>query len=293
MLLIPDNTKPFRVETDASNFAIGAILSRPNQQNKWQPVTFNSKSLSPAKRNYEVYDKEMLAVMHAFDKWSHYLRGAQEQIEVLMDHQKLTYFRKPQNLNRRQAHWVLDLQEYNFVIKHRSGKSNSKVDILSWQADHITEEKDNENIILLKDHLFIHQLNINIYDTDDYYNDIIKRLEKINKKYWDEEVEEELKDKNNKNEWTIVDKLVRKDGRIYIPNIRILREEIINLYHSWEHPGIDKTTELLQRDVYWKTLEKDVKTSSKGVLHVKLTNPTEEGKATNYTQTKSQTNPGK
>ena len=116
--------------------------------------------------------------MHAFDEWSHYLRGAQEQIEVLTDHQNLTYFRKPQNLNRRQACWVLDLQEYNFIIKHRSGKSNSKADILSRRADHVTEEKDNENIILLKDHLFIHRLDINIYTTDDYYNDIIKRLEK-------------------------------------------------------------------------------------------------------------------
>ena len=73
ILLIPNNTKPFQVETDASDFAIGAILSQPNQQNKWQPVAFISKSLSPAERNYEVYDKEMLAVMHAFDEWSHYL----------------------------------------------------------------------------------------------------------------------------------------------------------------------------------------------------------------------------
>ena len=73
ILLIPDNTKPFQVETDASNFAIGAILSQPNQQNKWQPVVFISKSLSSAERNYKVYDKEMLAIMHVFDEWSHYL----------------------------------------------------------------------------------------------------------------------------------------------------------------------------------------------------------------------------
>ena len=119
------------METDASDFAIGAILLQPNKQDKWQPVAFISKSFSPAERNYEVYDKEMLAIMHAFYEWSHYLRGAQEEIEVLTDHQNLTYFRKPQNFNQRQARWVLDLQEYNFVIKHRSGKSNSKADILS------------------------------------------------------------------------------------------------------------------------------------------------------------------
>ena len=124
ILLITDNTKPFQVETNASDFAIGAILSQPNQQNKWQPVAFISKSISPAKRNYKVYDKEMLAIMHAFDEWSHYLWGVQEQIEVLTDHQNLTYFRKPQNSNRRQAHWVLDLQEYNFVIYIEGDKGN-------------------------------------------------------------------------------------------------------------------------------------------------------------------------
>ena len=74
--------------------------------------------------------------------------------------------------------------------------------------DHTTEEKDNKNVILLKDHLFIHQLNINIYTADDYYDDIIKRLEKINKKYWDEEIEEELKE--NQESWSITNKVVRK-----------------------------------------------------------------------------------
>ena len=131
----------------------------------------------------------MLAIIHMFDEWSHYLWGAQEQIEVLTDHQNLTYFRKPQNLNRRQACWALDLKEHNFIIKHWWGKSNSKADILSQWADHVMEEKDNKNVVLLKDHLFIHQLDINVYNADDYYNDIVKRLEKIDKKYWDEGVE--------------------------------------------------------------------------------------------------------
>ena len=96
----------------------------------------------------------MLAVMRAFYEWSHYLKGAKQIIEVLTDHQNLTYFRKPQNLNRRQARWVMDLQEYNFIIKHRSGKSNSKADILSWRTDHKPEGEDNEGVILLKEELF-------------------------------------------------------------------------------------------------------------------------------------------
>lgn len=65
--------------------------------------------------NYKIYDKEMLAIMHAFHEWSHYLKGATIPTEVLTDHQNLTYFQK---LNQRQAQWVTDLQDYNFVIKY-------------------------------------------------------------------------------------------------------------------------------------------------------------------------------
>ena len=159
VLKIPDDEGQFCIETDALDFAIGAILSQKSDDEKWRPVAFISKALTGAERNYEIYDKEMLAVMHAFYKWTHYLKGAKQVIEVLMDHQNLTYFRKPQNINRRQALWVLDLQEYNFVIVHHSGKSNSKTDILSRRPGFETGVNDNENIILLKDNLFVVNIN--------------------------------------------------------------------------------------------------------------------------------------
>jgi hypothetical protein len=91
------------METDASDFAIAAILSQLDEDGIWKPIAFMSKSLNEAERNYEIYDKEMLAVMQGFYEWTHYLRGYNAGIEVLTDHQNLTYFRKPQNLNRRQA----------------------------------------------------------------------------------------------------------------------------------------------------------------------------------------------
>ena len=115
-LAIPDQKGQFRMETDASDFAIATILSQMQDNNVWRPVAFFSKAMNPEERNYEIYDKEMLAIVKAFEEWSHYLKGAQETIEVLTDHQNLMYFRKPQNLNRRQARWILDLQEYHFVI---------------------------------------------------------------------------------------------------------------------------------------------------------------------------------
>ncbi len=131
VLAIPADEGKYRVETDGSDFAMGAVLSQQQGDGTWRPVAFISKSFNPAEQNYEVYNKELLAVMHVLYEWSHYLKGAKEQIEILTDHQNLTYFRKPQNINRRQARWVLDLQEYNFMLKHRPGKANTKADALS------------------------------------------------------------------------------------------------------------------------------------------------------------------
>ena len=62
-----------------------------------------SKSLNDAKRNYEIYDKEMLAIMKGCYEWAHYLKGNDAVTEVLTDHQNLMYFRQRQNLNCRQA----------------------------------------------------------------------------------------------------------------------------------------------------------------------------------------------
>ena len=174
VLRIPDEEGQFQIETDASEFTTGAILSQQDKTGLWQPVAFLSQSLNETERNYKIYDKEMLAVMRAFYEWSHYLKGAKQIIEVLTDHQNLTYFRKPQNLNRRQAHSVMDLQEYNFIIKHRSGKSNSKADILSQRADHKPEGEDNEGVILLKEELFTR-----IWGLEESHNELYLAIGKI------------------------------------------------------------------------------------------------------------------
>ena len=82
------------METDASDFAIAVILSQQDHEGKWRPVAFMSKALNNAERNYEIYDKEMLAVMQGFYEWAHYLKGNDAVTEVLTDHQNLTYFQK-------------------------------------------------------------------------------------------------------------------------------------------------------------------------------------------------------
>ena len=89
------------------------------------------KGMSPSERNYEIYDKELLAIMSSLSQWRKHLLGASEPFEIWLDHLNLTYFQQPQKLTRSQARWVTELQEYDFTLHHIPGKSNGKADILS------------------------------------------------------------------------------------------------------------------------------------------------------------------
>ena len=85
VLASPQDHAPYRVEADSSDFATGAVLSQPSAEDgKWHPVAFFSKSLSPVERNYEIHDKEMLAIMHALAKFRQYLVG--NRFRVRTDH---------------------------------------------------------------------------------------------------------------------------------------------------------------------------------------------------------------
>ena len=108
ILTLPDNSRPFRIEADSSDFATGAVLSQQSKEdNKWHPVAFISKSLSPVEQNYEIHDKEMLAIMRALEEWRHLVEGAEHRCEIWTDHKNLQYFMTAKKLNRRQARWSL------------------------------------------------------------------------------------------------------------------------------------------------------------------------------------------
>ena len=93
ILVLLDNSRPYHVEADSSDFATRAILSQENlDDGKWHPVTFLSKSLSPVERNYEIHDKEMLAIVWALEEWRHFLEGTKHQFEIWTDHKNLEYF---------------------------------------------------------------------------------------------------------------------------------------------------------------------------------------------------------
>jgi len=103
VLVALDLDKEFRVEADASNYTTGGVLSMKCSDEMWRPVAFISKSLSDTERNYEIYDKEMLAVIRCLEAWRHFLEGAATKFEIWTDYKNLKYFMKAQKLNRRQA----------------------------------------------------------------------------------------------------------------------------------------------------------------------------------------------
>jgi len=103
VLAAPDLDKEMRVEADASDYATGGVLSMRCKDDRWRPVAYISKSLNDTEKNYEIHDKEMLAVIRCLEAWRHFLEGTRIKFEVWMDHKNLEYFMSSQKLNRRQA----------------------------------------------------------------------------------------------------------------------------------------------------------------------------------------------
>jgi hypothetical protein len=127
---LPKDEGAYRVECDSSDFATGAVLLQL-QEGKWRTLGYLSKSLSDVEWNYEIHNKELLAVMRALAEWRAHLLGTKEPFKVWTDHKNLEYFRTARKLNRRQARWSLMLADYDFVIIHKPGNTMRKVDALS------------------------------------------------------------------------------------------------------------------------------------------------------------------
>ena len=101
VLVVLDLDKKMGIEIDVSDYVIRGVLSMECEDEKWWPVAFFLKSLNETERNYEIYDKEMLAVIRELKNWKHLLEGTKYKFEVWIDHKNLEYFIKMQKLNRR------------------------------------------------------------------------------------------------------------------------------------------------------------------------------------------------
>jgi len=126
-------------ETDASDFALGCILSQLFDR-RLHPVAFHSGKLSPTERNYEIDDKELLAIQEAFIEWKCYQAGADKPITVYTDHRNLQHFLTTKKRNPRQARWAQELANFNFKIVNRPGTRGGKPDALSRRPEYHPDE---------------------------------------------------------------------------------------------------------------------------------------------------------
>ncbi|SPC62440.1 related to retrotransposon nucleocapsid protein [Ustilago sp. UG-2017b] len=97
---------PTRLETDASNFAIAGVLKQEHD-GRWHPVAFYSRKMSAAEKNYEIHDKELLAVVACLTQWRHMLAGLPSQLVILTDHEALKYFKSQWRITGQQARWAV------------------------------------------------------------------------------------------------------------------------------------------------------------------------------------------
>ena len=124
------------METDASDYTIAAIILQISLDNgDLHPITFYSCGMKPLELNYEIYDKELIAIFEAFRQWCNYLEGSTHAVLVLSDHKNLEYFTTTKQLTRRQVRWSEYLSGFNYLIRYCAGRLGTKPDALTRRDD--------------------------------------------------------------------------------------------------------------------------------------------------------------
>jgi hypothetical protein len=242
VLLMPDQSKPFQIESDASKVATGAVLTQLDSNGDRHPIAFLSKTFSETERKYEIYDRELLGIIRALKEWRHYIQGSGHTTIVYSDHKNLTYFRTAQKLNDRQARWSLYLSGFNLKLIHLPGMKIVQSDALSRRPDYGTDERmEEEDKVVLPDNLFI-----NLLDTELQERILNGKELDLNVKNAIEMLIEEgpTSLKNDLEDWKKEEidgqKTIFFKGKNYIRKDLELRRDIVKMYHDHKtagHPG--------------------------------------------------------
>lgn len=229
VLVMPDPSLPYEVYTDASKFALGAVLLQ-NQGKGLQPVAYLSRKLSPTERNYPTGDREMLAIYYALQQWRCYLEGV--SFKVNSDHLNHTWFNKKRDLSRRQAKWSQWIESYysGTEITYKEGAKNLS-DPLSRRPDLASIELVMASVSdSLKEEIQTG------YEQDSYYDNVMPGL------------------------W-MHDGLWYFQDRIAIPAVKELRKRIITECHdcpSAGHLGYTKTLQRVARRFWWPHMSRSI-----------------------------------
>ena len=273
-----DPMRPFVLETDASDYALGAVLSQSGRDGLLHPIAYHSRKFTAAEINYEIYDKELLAIVDSFEVWRHFLEGAQHPITVFTDHKNLLYFTTSRVLNRRQARWSISLSRFDFQLHYRPGPLQGKPDALSRQAAYAPkigdESYEQQRTILLKPDCF-HGLiasssftlcSARIAHLDDPLLPAVR--DGLVNDVWAHKLMARLQDpslppvgQEKLEDFEVQDGLLYFRGLLYVPEGEA-RLQVLQHRHDTRlagHFGIHKTADLVARDYWWPQQWKFVK----------------------------------
>lgn len=258
ILTNPDPSLQFILETDASDFALGAVLSQ-RHEGELHPVCFYSRSLTTAELNYNIHDKELLAIISSLVHWRQYLLGAHFPVLVLCDHKNLEYFLTSTNLNRRQCRWASFMADFDLEITYRPGNLNIQADLLSRNPS--LKPKISSTIPINPfPSIFksLASISVNFVDSPDFLTQVKSALQ------MDMLAKDLLFDSCylNDSSWKYNNGLLFKKDLLYVPT-EALRLLVLKHHHdslTSGHFGILKTTDLVTRRYWWPGLRKMIRT---------------------------------
>jgi hypothetical protein len=247
---------PIVIETDASDYALGACLTQRHEDGKLHPVAYHSRKMSKPELNYEIHDKELLAIVDACKEWRVYISGAKHEVQIYTDHKNLTCFTTTKELNRRQVRWSELLAEFNLRISYRKGSENGRADALSRRNDYklVPEDKIRNSILRQEpDGSLVYNRTFAATDAlsplgDEWEKEVRERQRIAG---WEgEDFGMDTEEKNG---------LWRINGLVWIPESLI--QKVIERHHDdpiMGHSGVDKTIEKITRCYVFKGLKHHV-----------------------------------
>lgn len=258
ILAHPDPSRQFVVETDASDFAMGAVLSHLDDDGVLRPVAFWSRKFQGAELNWPIYDKELGAIYFAFEQWRAFLIGATHPVLVWTDHKNLEYFTKAQCLSRRQYRWAKEFQDFHFLIAYRPGAQQGKPDALSRRSDYSISEEDRKTlqtqVVLGPDRFATLSAITTVSNEEDA--DLVERIRSAT-------AADEFATRSDVKEvkrFEFQQGLLLRESLIYVPPP--IRLEILQNRHDAKvagHFGVARTYELISRDYWWPGMLKMIK----------------------------------
>jgi transposase InsO family protein len=257
-----DPKLPIILECDASDYAIAAIISQVDPEDEeLRPVAFHARTMIGAELNYDIYDKELLAIHDAFKHWRAYLEGAQHQIQVYSDHNNLKYFTTTKQLSRRQARWAEYLSQFDFVIHYRAGRLGTKPDALTRRPDVYPKKTGKLEVDALNHRVALppERVSAALLLNEEAL------LSQIRNAPQDDLFRKGMLDAESSSDSPFAPspdgQLLLRAGKIYVPDHEDLRLKVLQAHHDHKlrgHPGIRKTTQLIQRTYFWPRLRRDV-----------------------------------